>query len=145
MPFYLTTRKPSHRWDSPYPVARWLQAESKVVGRPQLISPLFLALCRSFSFCLICRLSPFRPVGQPPRLPIRPRSFIREVVPSNKKKERIPVGVSPLESLFAIVTQRDNRLPEKFALAFINFSTRRFLSQISHCILWNKVVVWGLA
>lgn len=118
LPFYLTlTRKPSHRWDSPYPVARWLQAESKVVSRPTLLSPLFLDLCRSFSSCLIHRLSPFRPVGQPPRLPIRPRSFIREVVPSNEKKEETSaVGVSLLESLFAIVTQRDNSLWERSLL-----------------------------
>lgn len=123
--FYLTfTRKPSHRWESPYPVARWLQESQKSwVGRSFSLSLSFLPGPVPIFFFLLDP-PPFRPVRQPPRLPIRPRSFIREVVPSNEKKEgrNRAVGISLLDPLFAIVTQRDNRL--RFALAFVNFFTR---------------------
>lgn len=133
--FYLTTRKPSRRWESLYPIARWLQVKS--LGRPRLISPLSLAVCRSFSSCLIHRLSPFRTTSS--------TSYKAKVFYQGgrtvkwKKKKRIAVGVSFLESLFAIVTQRDNRLREMFALAFVNFPTRRFLFQMNHCILWDRI------
>jgi len=50
LPFYLTTRKLFCQGESPYPVARWLQAESEVIGRPRLISPLFLCPMPIFFF-----------------------------------------------------------------------------------------------
>lgn len=58
-----------------------------------------------------------------------------------KRRKESPFGVSLLESLFAIVTQRNNRLREKFALASVNFSP--FPSPVDF-LLKRAIVFFGI-
>lgn len=111
------------------------------MGRPRLTSPLFLA--RSFSSCSVHRLSPFRPVRQSPRLPIRPRSFIREVVPSKVKKKSIAAEIYPSSNRYLRSWLNSIIAFERSLLwqTFVNFCTHQFRFQIRHCVFRDRIIL----